>query len=120
MPAGDNAPVTNANGDIASPNTATHDNIADNDEQSDEYFSTVESSNYDSDTLTITSTGDSSFTSFSSSVSRTGSTSTASSDDTFYTANSSTGTTFTTCPEIQTPPVSLLSFCNEFDVLHMH
>jgi hypothetical protein len=71
---------------------------------------------FTSDTLTITSTGDSCITSL------TGGSFTAESNDSFHTANeyASTSDSFVTCPEIQSPPDSLLSFCNEFNVSHSH
>jgi hypothetical protein len=126
VPAGDTAPApdnatNNATGDNAPRNRARNNvpanNVVDTD-TSETQSSNGESSNYDSDTLAITSTGDSCITNFSSSSFRTGSTFIASSDDTFYTANSSSHSSdsFITCPEIPTPPQSLLSFCNEFNV----
>jgi hypothetical protein len=112
LPSGDTAPenfdTNNATGDNA-PRT---NNVRNDDSQTTE--STCGESS--SDTLTITSTGDSCITSL------TGGSFTAESNDSFHTANEYASTTdsFVTCPEIQSPPESLLSFCNEFNVSHSH
>jgi hypothetical protein len=110
LPSGDNAPenvdTANATGDDA-PRT----NYVRNDSQT----TGSTSGESTSDTLTLTGTGDSCITSFSS-----GGSYTAESNDSFYTANAYTPDSFITCPEIQSPPDSLLSFCNEFNVSHSH
>jgi hypothetical protein len=134
LPPGDNAPenaaTTNATGDEAprtnnvrnATNNATGDNVLrtnnvrnNNDSNSQSTGSNCGES-LNSDTLTISSTGDSCIISISDSSF------TAASSDTYYTANENTSSTdsFLTCPEIQSPPDSLLSFCNEFDVAYSH
>jgi hypothetical protein len=114
LPSGDIAPenvdTNNATGDNAprTNNVRNENNIQTTGSTCGESFT--------SDILTITSTGDSCITSL------TGGSFTAESYDSFHTANenASTSDSFITCPEIQSPPESLLSFCNEFDVSHSH
>jgi len=114
MPPGETAPDNAATNNATGDNAPRTNNVR-NDSNSHTTGSTCGES-YTSDTLTITSTGDSCITSL------TGSSFTAESNDSFHTANDniSTSATFLTCPEIQSPPDSLLFFCNEFDVSHSH
>ncbi len=113
MPSADNAPENVDNTKATGANAPRTNNVS-NENDSQTTGSTC--GEFTSDTLTITSTGDSCITSL------TGGSFTAESNDSFHTANeyASTSDSFVTCPEIQSPPDSLLSFCNEFNVSHSH